>query len=523
MQQVLRTLALLGAMALGLCCALASAQTPTTSRFALVIGNGAYKAGPLPTPAQDAKAVAEALRRLGFKVVELIDAGKADMNAGLLQAGEAMSGGLTLGVFYYSGQALQFGQRNYLVPVDARLSGPGDVLAHTVDVQGVVQVFERAGNRSNVFVFDACREHPFGNSASARGLAQMEAPPGTMVAFAASPGEVADDTRPVGGLGLYTHHLLAELSQSGGKIEDLFKRVRFQVRKHSQGQQLPWESTSLEEDFHFDLPQVLAVEAPSAGRPRQDGSAGQPIAAEPFRSEFFAGTTQFIGSFKADPKADSYSGTGKVIWANGGRFEGTLVAGKREGHGKFFWSNGQRYEGQWRDDHPNGQGMLWFANGDVYEGTLVDGQPRGQGRMRFATGDRYVGEMQQGFPHGRGVYTWPNGQTLVGRWVDGRVEGIATMRFVNGDVYEGEVTQGQAEGQGRMAFRSGDVYTGRFRSGLPDGEGTYAWPNGDRFVGRWTGGQREGAGVMTLRNGDRWEGRYSADRQAEGQWFVVAR
>jgi hypothetical protein len=525
MQQVLRSLALLGAMALGLCWALASAQalTPTASRFALVIGNGAYHTGPLPTPSQDAKAVAQALRSLGFKVIELIDASKADMNAALLQAGEAMNGGLTIGVLYYSGHALQFGQRNYLVPVDARLSGPGDVLAHTLDVQGVLQVFERAGNRSNVFVFDACRESPFGASASARGLAQMEAPPGTLVAFAAAPGEVANDTSPVGGLGLYTHHLLAELGLSGGKIEDLFKRVRYQVRKHSHGQQLPWESTSLEDDFYFDLPRVLADEAPSAGRPPQVGDAGQPVRAAPFRSEFLAGKTQFIGSFKADTKANSYSGTGKVVWADGDSFEGTLVSGKREGHGKFAWADGQRYEGQWRDDQPNGQGMLWFANGDVYEGTLVDGQPRGQGRMRFATGDRYVGELQQGVAHGRGAYTWTNGQTLVGRWIDGRVEGIATMRFVNGDVYEGEVVQGHAEGQGRMAFRSGDVYTGRFKRGLPDGEGTYTWPNGDRFVGRWNVGQREGAGVMTLRNGDRWEGRYSADRQAEGQWIVVAK
>ena len=150
-------------MALGLCVAVASAQTPAAapSRFALVIGNGAYPVGPLPTPAQDAKAVAETLRGLGFKVIELVDAGKADMHTALLQATEAMSGGLTIGLLYYSGHALQFGQRNYLVPVDARLAGPADVLAQTLDVQGVVQAFERAGNRSNVFVFDASRENPF--------------------------------------------------------------------------------------------------------------------------------------------------------------------------------------------------------------------------------------------------------------------------------------------------------------------------------------------------------------------------
>jgi hypothetical protein len=523
MQRIVRLLPWLGFFVLSLWLGAASADTALQARFALVIGNSAYPSGPLATPARDAKAVAQALRERGFKVIELVDAGKTDMAAALLQAGEAMQGGLTIGVFFYAGHALQFGQRNYLVPVDARLEGPKDVLAQTIDAQGVVQVFERAGNRSNVFVLDASRDHAFGASATARGLAQMEAPPGTLVAFAAAPGEVSADTSPIDGQGLYTHHLLAELQRSGSKIEDLFKRVRFQVRKHTQGRQLPWESTSLEDDFHFDPPQPLMAEAPGAGPQRQDAVAGSRVRAEPFRAEFHAGTTRFIGSFQADARADSYSGTGTVIWANGSKFEGTLTAGKREGHGKFTWPDGQRYEGEWRNDQPGGQGTLWFANGDVYEGTLVDGEPRGQGRMRFASGDRYVGELRQGLANGRGDYTWASGQTLVGRWVDGRVEGNATIRFVNGDVYEGEVVQGLADGRGRMVFRSGDVYTGSFRRGLPDGEGVYTWPNGNRYVGPWTAGMREGAGVLTMRNGDRWEGRYSADRQTEGQWFMVAR
>jgi hypothetical protein len=513
----------LGAWALVLGAASAFAQPPAESRFALVVGNGAYKSGALPAPALDAKAMAETLRGFGFKVIELIDGNLADMQAALAQAAETMRGGLTIGLFYYSGHALQFGQRNYLVPVDARLAGPSDVLAHTLDVQGVVQVFERSGNRSNVFVFDACRDNAFGASASARGLAQMEAPPGTFLAFAAAPGEVADDNGSTTGHGLYTHHLLSELKQSGGKIEDLFKRVRFQVRKQSQGRQLPWESTSLEDDFQFEPTLALVAEAPGAGRPRQDGGDAPPVRPEAFRADFFAGSTQFSGSFKPDPSNQSWSGTGQMKWANGGVFEGTLVAGKREGHGKFAWADGQRYEGQWRNDQPNGQGMLWFTDGGVYEGSVVDGQPTGQGRMRFASGDRYVGELQRGLAHGRGAYTWASGQTVVGLWVAGRVEGSATLRFVNGDVYEGELVQGLPEGQGRMAFRSGDIYMGRFKAGHPDGEGVYAWPNGDRFTGRWVAGQREGPGVMTLRNGDRWEGRYSANAQAEGQWILVAK
>lgn len=535
MPQFLLALARLGALTLGLVVAAAFAQSPQEPRFALVVGNGAYKTGALQTPAQDAKGMAEALRAFGFKVIEVIDGGKNEMQTALLQAGDAMRGGLTIGMFYYAGHALQFGQRNYLIPVDARLSGAGDVLANTLDVQGVLEVFERAGNRTNVFVFDSSRENPFSASASARGLAQMEAPPGSFLAFAAAPGEVADDANPGSGHGLYTHHLLAELKRPGAKIEDLFKRVRFQVRKHSQGRQLPWESTSLEDDFHFDTAVTRTRGAAPAERPASeaagvadtagvaDAAAAHRLKPEFSTTEFFAGSTRFVGNFKADPKGLSYSGNGKVFWADGSSFEGTLAAGKREGHGKYVWGNGQRYEGLWLDNRPSGPGMHWFANGDVYEGTVENGEPNGQGRMRFASGDRYVGEFKSGRVNGRGAYTWASGQTLVGLWVDGRVEGDASLRFVNGDVFEGEVAQGRPEGRGRMAFRSGDVYTGRFKGGQPEGEGSYAWANGDRFVGYWMQGRREGVGVMTLRNGDRWEGHYRADAQADGQWIAAAK
>lgn len=512
-----------GALLLAFAAATAWAQAPSDARVALVIGNGEYKSGALKSSPGDAKAVAKALKLLGFEVVELTDGTRAEMHAALARTQEAMRGGVKIGLLYYSGHALQFGQRNYLIPVDAQLSGPGDVLAQTVDVQAVLEVFDKSGNRSNVFVFDACRDHPFSTSASGSGLAQMEAPPGTFLAFSAAPGEVADDKPMESGRGIYTHHLLNGLGQPGIKLEDLFKGVRFQVRKQSQGRQLPWESTSLEDDFHFG----------SAGQDSAEAAPPQPAAAgtaanargdqESFSSEFVLGTTRFSGSFKADPKAESVSGTGNVTWADGSSFEGTLVAGKRQGLGKFSWGNGQRYEGQWQDDQPQGPGMLWFASGDVYEGTVRDGAPAGQGRMRFANGDRYIGDFENGIAHGRGTFTWASGQTMSGQWVQGRVEGPATVRFVNGDVYEGTVLQGRPNGTGRMSYRTGDVYAGQFNAGVPEGEGNYAWPNGDRFVGRWLKGRREGPGVMTWRNGDRWIGRYSADAQAEGEWVAASK
>ena len=80
-----------------------------------------------------------------------------------------------------------------------------------------------------------------------KGLSQFDAPPGSLLAYATSPGNTAGDGE--GANGLYTENLLREIKVPEAKIEDVFKRVRLNVRRKSEGQQIPWESTSLEEDF----------------------------------------------------------------------------------------------------------------------------------------------------------------------------------------------------------------------------------------------------------------------------------
>ena len=507
------------ALVLGFGCA--QAQAPADLRVALVIGNAAYAAAPLATPANDARVMSETLRALGFTVVEARDASKMEMEAALVRARDAMKAGNAVGMLYYSGHALQLGWRNYMVPVDAKLSGPKDVAASTVDVQRIVEAFKSSGNRMNIFVLDASRENPFGLSASGRGLAPMDAPPDSLLAYSATPGEVAEDGAADNGHGLYTQHLLRELRQPSAKIEDVFKRVRYQVRKQSQGRQVPWESTSLESDFYFDPGYRSSVRLGEEGN--SDAStarAGElnvaPVRVEPVISDLMVGGTRLVGAFDASPRRTGYAGTGKLIWPNGDAFEGTLVDGKREGRGTFVWSNGQRYEGDWQQDRPNGQGAMWFSNGDHYEGAIEAGEPNGQGRLRYASGDRYFGQVVKGLPFGPGVYTWLSGQSLAGDWVNGQPKGSGTMRFVSGDLYEGAVEQGRPNGRGRMLFLSQDTYTGTYKDGRPDGEGTYTWKNGDKYVGQWKDGMKDGHGVFTWRNGDRWEGLFRADALLEG-------
>jgi hypothetical protein len=107
-----------------------------------------------------------------------------------------------------------------------------------------------------MIILDACRENPFGKAKQAqKGLSQMDAPTQTILAYATSPGNVASDGD--GANGLYTENLLREIKVPEAKIEDVFKRVRLAVRRKTNGAQIPWESTSLEEDFWFLPPREL--------------------------------------------------------------------------------------------------------------------------------------------------------------------------------------------------------------------------------------------------------------------------
>ena len=239
------------AVGLALTFTAARAQAPTGLRVALVIGNAAYASAPLINSTNDAKAMGEVLRGMGFRVIEARDAGKGQMEAAIAEARDALKGQNGIGLFYFAGHGLQLDWRNYMLPVDAQPRDAGEVPAQAVDVQSVLDAFKTAGNRMNIIVLDACRDNPFTGRASGKGLAPVDAPPGTLLAYATAPGNVAEDGTASSGNGLYTGHLVQEIKRGDANIEDVFKRVRLQVRKQSQGRQVPWESTSLEERFSF--------------------------------------------------------------------------------------------------------------------------------------------------------------------------------------------------------------------------------------------------------------------------------
>lgn len=233
------------------------------SRLALVIGNSAYRDGPLINPGNDARAMASLFGQAGFTVDSRLDATRTDMMASIERFGAAIRRPeIKQVVFYYAGHGVQLDWRNYLLPVDAEVDTADQLRQHCVDLGLLLSQLGAAKDKTFIIILDACRNNPFGNAyrPEQKGLAQFDAPVGSLIAYATSPGNVASDGS--GKNGLYTENLVRELSMHGTRIEDALKRVRLNVRLTSRGAQIPWETTSLESDvFLFNDGQTKLSDA----------------------------------------------------------------------------------------------------------------------------------------------------------------------------------------------------------------------------------------------------------------------
>ncbi|MDP3427334.1 MAG: caspase family protein, partial [Humidesulfovibrio sp.] len=271
LQRALRHI-LLTFLALGL---LAAPIQAAERRTALVIGNSAYKSAPLKNPVNDARDMASALKGLGFEVKLLTDASHQSMEAAVREFGLSLRQG-GVGLFYYAGHGIQTAGENYLVPVDAVIQTESDVKFGCLNAGLVLGKMEDAGNGLNVVILDACRNNPFGRSfrSAEQGLAKMDAPTGSLIAYATAPGSVAADG--TGKNGLYTEYLLKHMRTPGLAISDLFMRVRMGVVTATAKKQVPWESSSLTGYFYFNgnaapgqplAPMAVAPPPPAAATP----------------------------------------------------------------------------------------------------------------------------------------------------------------------------------------------------------------------------------------------------------------
>ncbi|MEN9479465.1 MAG: hypothetical protein RLZZ298_860 [Pseudomonadota bacterium] len=460
-------------------------------RIALVIGNAKYKEAPLSNPVNDANDMEAALKSSGFRVIKAIDATQKQMNRAISEFGELLTHD-SVALFYYAGHGLQVRGKNYLIPIDAEIKSESSVRVESVDVDGVLD--QLSNSELNVVILDACRNNPFERRTSrslgsAGGLAQMEAPKGSMIAYSTAPGKTAADGD--GRNGLYTQALLRYIKEPGLTIEQVFKNVRREVARSTRDAQMPWESSSMTGEFYFSpnsRPSV-ALNPQVAGRPPERVVAAQvPAPAKvqeviqiakqvPQDSTGLAAdkaASAVLSKPKPDPmpvsaaaevtlpaktnpsadayaeskdrviKTDSFTATGKlsldrssgamtgdglIEWANGDRYEGSMLAGRKHGKGVFTWQDGQRYDGEWSDDMINGVGSLYYTNGDRYEGSFSSGEP-----------------------HGTGTYTLRNGDVYVGAWVAGNKHGQGRLTWSNGDYWEGEFRDDQQTSNGKLMY-----------------------------------------------------------------------
>ena len=233
-------------------------QTASTGavgrRIALVVGNANYKVRPLKNSRNDADDVSRSLKTTGFEVIDLRDATLPQMRTAVRQFGDRLINN-DVGLVYYSGHGVEVKGRNYFIPVNADIQREDEIADQGLDVSLILEKMSTAGKGVNILIVDACRDDPFGRSfrSSSRGLAQMDAPRGTIIAYATSPGKVASDGDPRERNSPYTKHLVKAMQSPNKPIEQVFKEVRRAVQDETKNQQTPWENTSLSGDFFFKV------------------------------------------------------------------------------------------------------------------------------------------------------------------------------------------------------------------------------------------------------------------------------
>jgi len=240
-----------------------SAGPNAAKRIALVIGNGAYvNAPPLKNPPNDARDMVAALRALGFEVTNGINITQRDMKRLIREFAQKLKAGGS-GLFYYGGHGVQSKGHNYLLPVDADIQSEPELEDSGVDLNLVLNLMDEAQNGLNLVILDACRNNPFARSfrSASEGLAQVDAPTGTLIAYATAPGRVAADG--TGQNGLYTSELLKAMQVPGLSALDVFMRVRAEVMKQTGNNQVPWEASSLVGAFYFSSSSKSTLSNPS--------------------------------------------------------------------------------------------------------------------------------------------------------------------------------------------------------------------------------------------------------------------
>jgi hypothetical protein len=225
-------------------------------RVALLVGNGAYKQSPLTNSVNDAVDLNVSLKSLGFQTLLVQNASLATMRQKTREFAElALNADVAL--IFFSGHGIEYRGNNYLIPTSAGSLKEFEVEDETFNVARWMDMLEtqKGANkqRVNIVILDACRDNAFsrGWRNTNRGLARMDAPSGTILAYATAPGKLASDGSAGERNSPYTKNLLRAIQQPNVPVEQVFKDVRRMVVEQTKGEQVPWENSSLIGNFVF--------------------------------------------------------------------------------------------------------------------------------------------------------------------------------------------------------------------------------------------------------------------------------
>jgi hypothetical protein len=226
------------------------------SKNALIVGVGEYEhLSPLVNTVNDAKDIADSLRKLGFAVMLETNPTLTEFEDALENFSTSIQYNKEIALFYYSGHGIQVDGKNYLIPKDAELDRELRIKKQTVSLDEVTQLISEARNHLNIFILDACRDNPFATQyrSANRGLAEVKVmPPSSYIAFAAAGGQTAGDGDSEERNGIFTGAFLKTLEENQGEeLDMIFRKTRSLVLKKTRQKQEPWTNHNLADRYYL--------------------------------------------------------------------------------------------------------------------------------------------------------------------------------------------------------------------------------------------------------------------------------
>lgn len=529
-------------------------------RVALVIGNDSYPTEPLRNAVNDAQQVANMLSSLGFRVVLKTNADFTTMRAAAVEFANLLDNNYAA-VFYFAGHGIQYRGKNYLVPIDAKLTSETEVVFNALEVTQILERMQDANVRNKFLILDACRNNPFravfGSNAS-QGLAKMQTPPGTTVAFAAQTGAVAEDGK--GENGVYTKNLLRELRKPDLQAGLMFQQISQAVQMETGGRQTPEvQSVAASKGIFFFNDSRMSSQDASSGN---SGSAANTRASADTEAkvdlEFWSNVkdSAHAGDFRA--YLDQFP-NGRFAALARNRIDG--ITRQQAASQVAMRPSGMAAPGT--PPKPDAAASPFTNKSDSLQPATQVADARGleakptasylpaaetapkenfgkiasiapertssslpqakepdeellSGEIELSGGTRYTGQYKESSAmgkilHGKGEYVSKDFR-YVGDFKDGKKQGRGQYTFANGDRYEGDFANDTPNGKGKYQFANGDVYEGEIVAGRISGMGVYMTKGLDRIEGSFVDAKANGHALYLFAGGDKYEGEMAAGR-----------